>query len=124
MFKATEAEKKIREINLFMDMQINLSLCRTSENYFSLYLKRLSWDSLRTKNVSSTHAQNFWNVSKSWQSLKVYFEGAKKEACNHTENTQCYRCFSGNLARIYRTFSNVCEAKVSGVLTWWCSLII
>ena len=63
MFEATEAERKIREINLLMDMQINILFCRTSEHYFSLYLKRLSWDLLKTKNVSSTHAQNFWKVS-------------------------------------------------------------
>ena len=56
MFEATEAERKIREINLLMDMQINILFCRTSEHYFSLYLKRLSWDLLKTKNVSSTHA--------------------------------------------------------------------
>ena len=63
MFEATEAERKIREINVLMNMQINISFCRTSEYYFSLYLKRLSWYLLKTKNVSSTHAQNFWNVS-------------------------------------------------------------
>ena len=63
MFEATEAERKIREINVLMNMQINISFCRTSEHYFSLYLKRLSWYLLKTKNVSSTHAQNFWKVS-------------------------------------------------------------
>ena len=101
MFEATEAERKIREINLLMDMQINILFCRTSEHYFSLYLKRLSWDLLKTKNVSSTHAQNL-EGKQSWQSLELYFEGAKKQACNYAENKQCYRCFSGNLARIYR----------------------
>ena len=35
--------------------------------------------------------------------LKVYFEGAKKQACNYAENALYYRCFSRNLARIYRT---------------------
>ena len=30
MFKATEVEKKIREVNLLIDMQINLSSSRTS----------------------------------------------------------------------------------------------
>ena len=59
MFKATEVEIKIREINLLIDMQINLSLCRPSGHYFLVCLQRLSWDSLGTKNVSSAHAQNF-----------------------------------------------------------------
>ena len=36
MFKATEVEREIREINLFVDLQINLSLCRTSDHYLSL----------------------------------------------------------------------------------------
>ena len=30
MLKATEVERKIREINLLIDMQINLASCRTS----------------------------------------------------------------------------------------------
>ena len=46
-------------------MQINLSLCRTSECYFSLLLQRLSWDSLGNKNVSSTNAQNVGKVNES-----------------------------------------------------------
>ena len=62
MFKTTEAEWKINKSTCHM--QINLSLCRTSDHYFSLSLQRLSWDSLGTKNVSSTHAQNFWKVIK------------------------------------------------------------
>ena len=45
-------------------MQINLSSCRTSDHYFSLSLQRLSWDSLGTKKISSTHAQNLWKVNK------------------------------------------------------------
>ena len=36
MFKATEVEGKIREINLLIDMQINFSLCRFSDHCFSL----------------------------------------------------------------------------------------
>ena len=36
MFKAAEVEREIREINLFVDLQINLSLCRTSDHYLSL----------------------------------------------------------------------------------------
>ena len=56
MFKAADVERKIREINLLIDMKINLSSCRTSDHYFSLSLQRLSWDSLKTKNVPSTHA--------------------------------------------------------------------
>ena len=35
--------------------------------------------------------------------LKVYFQGAKKEACDYAENALYYRCFSRNLAKIYRT---------------------
>ena len=49
MFKATEVERKIKEINLLIDMQINLSLCRISYHYFSLSLQQLPWDSIRTK---------------------------------------------------------------------------
>ena len=67
MFKATEVERKIREINLLIDMLINLSSCRTSDHYFSLSFQQLSWDSLGTKNVSSTLAQNLWKVNKSWR---------------------------------------------------------
>ena len=67
MFKATKVERKLREINVRIDMQINLSSCRTQDRYyFSPSFKRLSWDLLRTKNVSSTLAQNFWKVNKSW----------------------------------------------------------
>ena len=36
MFKTTETEREIREINPLIDMQINLSLCRTSDHYFSV----------------------------------------------------------------------------------------
>ena len=36
MFKATEDERKIRETNLPIDMEINLSSCTSSEHYFSL----------------------------------------------------------------------------------------
>ena len=65
MFKATDIDRKIREINLLMDMQINLSLCRARDHYFLLSLQPLPWDSLGTKNVSSSHAQTFWKVNKS-----------------------------------------------------------
>ena len=59
MFKATEVEKKKKkEINQLLDMQINQSLCRTSDYYFSLSLQLLSWYSSGTKNVSSRHVQN------------------------------------------------------------------
>ena len=61
MFKATEVKRKLREINLRIDMQMNLSSCKTSPSF-----QRLSWDLLGTKNVSSAHAQNFWKVNKSW----------------------------------------------------------
>ena len=67
MFKATEVERKIREINLLINMQIKLSSCKTSYRYFSVSLQRLSWDSLGTKNLSSMHGQNFWKVNKSWR---------------------------------------------------------
>ena len=55
MFKVTELGKK-REINLLIDMETNLSLCRNSDHYFSQPLQQLPRDSLGTKNVSSTHA--------------------------------------------------------------------
>ena len=60
MFKQNKVEKKkkIGEINQLIDLQINLSSCRTSDHYLLLSLQRLSWDSLRTKNVSFTHAEN------------------------------------------------------------------
>ena len=61
MFKVTELGKK-REINLFIDMETNLSLCRNSDHYFSQPLQQLPWDLLGTKNVSSTHAQNILEV--------------------------------------------------------------
>ena len=40
-------------------MQINLSLCRTSDLYFLLSLQSLLWDSLENKNVLSRHVQDF-----------------------------------------------------------------
>ena len=55
------------EINVLIDMQKNLSSCRTSDHYFSLSIQRLSWDSLGTKNISSLHVLNFWKVNKSWR---------------------------------------------------------
>ena len=44
------------------------------------------------------------------------------QAYTYVENVLYYRCFSRNLAKIYRTaiFSDVCEAKTIGVLTQWC----
>ena len=33
----------------------------------------------------------------------MYFEVDKKQACNYAENALCYRCFSRNLAKMYRT---------------------
>ena len=59
MFKGTEVKKKKREINLLIDLQINLCLCKISEHYCSLSLQQLLWDT-GTKNVPSTQAQNFW----------------------------------------------------------------
>ena len=63
MFKATEVEIIIKEINLLIDMQINLFV----QNFIPLFLalQRLSWDSVGTKNISSIRAQNFWKVNKS-----------------------------------------------------------
>ena len=60
MFKATQVERKQRETNLFIHMQINLSSSRTSDHYLSLFLQRLSWDSLETKNVSSYTSAKFF----------------------------------------------------------------
>ena len=34
MFKANEVERKIREVNLLIDMQINLSSFRISDHFF------------------------------------------------------------------------------------------
>ena len=48
---STEVERNIREINLLIDMQINLSSCRTSDHYFLMSLRQFSWDFLGTKNV-------------------------------------------------------------------------
>ena len=70
MFKATEVERKIRDITLLIDMQINLSSWRTSEHYFSLSIQQLSWDWLGTKNVSSMLAQNVCKINKSWQQMR------------------------------------------------------
>ena len=49
MLKATGVENKIREINVIIDMQVNLSLCRTSDHYFLLSLQQLTWDLFETK---------------------------------------------------------------------------
>ena len=66
MLKAAEVDRKIREINILINMEINLSSCRTSDHYLSLSVQLLPWDSLGTKNVSS-HAQNFLKENKLWQ---------------------------------------------------------
>ena len=58
MFKATEVEREIREINQFIDLQINLSLYRNSDHYFLLSLQWFSCG-LITKNVLSTLLQKF-----------------------------------------------------------------
>ena len=55
MFKVTEVERKIREINQLIDMQITLSLCRTSDHYFLLSLQQLSWDLLEECIILSLH---------------------------------------------------------------------
>ena len=78
MFKAAEVERKIREINLLINIHINLSFYGTSGHYFLLSLQRLSCDSLWTKNVSSTPAQNFWKVNmmaaeKMWSKLHCVY---------------------------------------------------
>ena len=51
MFKSTEVERKIREINLLTDMYRNLSSSRTSDHFFLLSLQQLSWDLLGTKSI-------------------------------------------------------------------------
>ena len=66
MLKAAEVDRKIREINILINMEINLSSCRTSDHYLSLSVQSLPWDSLGTKNVSSL-AQNFLKENKLWQ---------------------------------------------------------
>ena len=53
--------KKIREINQIINLQINLSWCRTSDHYFLLSLQQLLWGLL-----SSTHRKMFWKLNKSW----------------------------------------------------------
>ena len=45
----------------------NLSLCKTSDHYFSQFSQWFSWDLLGTKNVSSMHVQIFLESNKSWQ---------------------------------------------------------
>ena len=55
MFKETEVERKLKEIDLLINMQINLFPCKASDN--SLWQ---SLDSLGTKNVSSTLVQCFF----------------------------------------------------------------
>ena len=77
MFKSTEVERKIREINLLINMYRNLSLSRTSDHFFLLSLQQLSWDLLGTKSISSTHVQNFWKVNKLWRQKR------------HAEITSC-----------------------------------
>ena len=51
MFKTTEVERKTRKINLLIDLQINISSCRTSYLYFSLLSSDFHADSIGTKNV-------------------------------------------------------------------------
>ena len=66
MFKETEFERKIREINLLIDLQKNLFSLRTSERLsYCCLSSECHADSLGTKNVSSTLVQNFWKVNKS-----------------------------------------------------------
>ena len=60
MCKATEVERKIRERNLLIDLQINLSSCRTSDHYLSLSLHRLSWRLVRNYKCISMLVRNFW----------------------------------------------------------------
>ena len=47
MFKANEVERKIREVNLLIDMQINLSSFRISDHFFlavsPAIVMRLTW---------------------------------------------------------------------------------
>ena len=60
MFKATEVERKTRKINLLIDLQ-KLIFSSIISHYLSCKCRK---DSLGTKNVSSTHVQN-WKVNKS-----------------------------------------------------------
>ena len=60
MFKATEVERKTRKINLLIDLQ-KLIFSSIISHYLSCKCRK---DSLGTKNVSSTHRQN-WKVNKS-----------------------------------------------------------
>ena len=60
MFKATEVERKAREINLLIDLQ-KLIFSSIISHCLSCKCRKVS---LGTKNVSSTHVQN-WKVNKS-----------------------------------------------------------
>ena len=71
--------KKIKEINILTDIQINLSLCRTSDHYFS--------SSLQRTNVYLHLCKIFWGVSKSWLQKRC---GCKKNHWNTV--TDCMQC--------------------------------
>ena len=60
MFKATEVERKTGKINLLIDLH-KLIFSSIISHYLSCKCRK---DSLGTKNVSSTHVQN-WKVNKS-----------------------------------------------------------
>ena len=63
MFKVTEVERKIKEINILTDIQINLSLCRTSDHYFSSSLPTLVQNFLEGWQI--TAAEKMWLQKKS-----------------------------------------------------------
>ena len=85
MFEATEVERKIKEINLLIDMQINLSLCRISYHYFSLSLQQLPWDSIRTKMDHLCMRKIFGKQTN---------HGSRKDAA---EITPCISCWNNKL---------------------------
>ena len=63
MFKAAVVERNIRnKSNRSANKSFFVQNCR----FFSLSLQWLSWDSLRTKNISSTHSQIFCKVNELW----------------------------------------------------------
>ena len=63
MFKVTEVERKIKEINILTDIQINLSLCRTSDHYFSSSLPTLVQNFLEGWQIMA--AEKMWLQKKS-----------------------------------------------------------
>ena len=63
MFKAAVVERNIRNTS---NRSANKSFFVHNCRFFSLSLQWLSWDLLRTKNISSTHSQIFCKVNELW----------------------------------------------------------